>query len=176
VEANTTLTFHGGILGSKGRCVYWQQDLTLAYDIPTPKRAPEPRTLAETVDQRLGISLPSPFFLMADTLTMIFDGTEKKLISLDAYTNRALWRLSQHNAPPEVKGRGTLQIESPQEDDDRRSLQMTPRYEISHDEKWVRIVLNDVLPEAHYEVARNLVVGLAHYSGPRNLDSERGHL
>lgn len=55
-----------------------------------------------------------------------------------------------------------LQIEGLLEDDNRYSMQVAPRYEISPDETWLRVVLTDETSATYYEVAHHLLVGLAH--------------
>lgn len=56
-----------------------------------------PRTLADEIDDRLGLDrAPPSFFVVADTLTLVFTGAPYTLVSLDAYTNERLasWHAS----------------------------------------------------------------------------------
>lgn len=150
-----------GKIGIVGRCLYREGDLTLLYDVsphlPVLRSAP---TLAEAVEGRLGIRQKPQFFVIADTLTLTFEGADRKLRSLDAYTNKALWKICPIRNVPSVESSGTLHLEQVPEGVDRCSLEFSPRYELSADGKWVRIVLSDEAPIAYYEIASNLLAGL----------------
>lgn len=155
------LEYRPGHTGT-GRAIYWQSDLTLEYRPEPVESAPVGyQSLAQRINRDLGIepSDAARVLLVADTLTLVFGDVDRRLISLDAFTNRRLWLPSQAMLP-EVKGHGSLHLLGQLEDEFRQSLGVIPEYEINVKDSWIRIVLcrRDVL--LHYLVADNLVVGL----------------
>jgi len=74
-----------------GHAVYRRAEYALLYEadaVATDLSAP--RTLADEIDDHLGLDrAPPSFFVVADTLTLVFTGAPYTLVSLDAYTNSA---------------------------------------------------------------------------------------
>lgn len=155
------LAFCYSDIGADGYCIYRKEDFSLQYEVK--KEEPffdSSSILAENLDIRFGIRLPSYFYLNIDTLTLVFGGHQKKLVSLDAYTNIALWQQNSQLNLPNIVDRGSLSICNIPEEEDRYCLEGKLRYEFSSDKQCVRIVWQEEVARVHYEVANNLVVGL----------------
>lgn len=156
-----TLKFIPGHLVVEGAGVYKSADMTLEYVAPAPpSRISDPPKMADVIDQEFGLGGREDFLLIAGTLTLTFSGVDRRLIGLDAYTNRQLWSIREPQSSPEVTDRGRLVAELGSPEDDRYSMQSVPKYEVASDRRWVRIVLADQGAHSYCEVARNLVVGL----------------
>ncbi len=158
-DMSIELKFFPNTTESQGQCVYHQDDLTLSYEQETgDAEFRVSRNLSETLEQTFAIRKVTPTFLIADTLTLTFDGAERKLVALDAYTNRSLWKPSVFNALPNVNARGSLYVNDPLHID-HYSLNITPSYEESICQKWVRIVLDDAIPTFYCHIGHNLIAG-----------------
>lgn len=133
-----------GDLAAEGRCVYRSQDYSLTYEIA-----------------QLDPPSVRPYYVMADTLTLVFRGTDTKMNSLDSYTNRDLWSEDPLLKLPAISARGALLLAGISPGEYRYTLPDKPHYFLGKREGWVRIVLCDEASEGHFEIGRNLLVGLA---------------
>jgi hypothetical protein len=157
-----TLKFIPGRLAVEGAGVYKSADMTLEYVAPAPPpEVSNPPKMSDVIDQEFGLVRHGDFLLIADTLTLTFSGMDRRLVGLDAYTNRQLWSIRGSQPSPEVTDRGKLVVaELGSLEDDRYPIQSVPKYEVASDDRWVRIVLADESADSYFEVACNFVVGL----------------
>ncbi|HSL56062.1 MAG TPA: hypothetical protein VK868_16780 [Pyrinomonadaceae bacterium] len=98
--------------------------------------------------------------LIADTLTLTFGGSDHHLSGLDAYSNKNTWKVSKIRELPSIEGRGLLVVDPANFEHDRLALDLTPSYEQSRHQEWVRIVFREDETASHFEVAKNLMAGL----------------
>lgn len=133
--------------------------LECEFHLPSPKH-PELGKLADSINKQFDLGKPAELLLIADTLTLTFDGSDHHLAGLDAYTNKQLWRISPKKNLPSIEGRGLLLMEPFRFDADRVSLDVTPHYEIAENQNWIRVILDEVETAFHYQVATNLLVGV----------------
>lgn len=155
------LKFCQGILLAKGRCAYQADEFSLVYETSEPPDDnSNPRILADVLNKQFGMVKPTVLLLIADTLTLTFSGNDRHLSSLDAYTNSRLWTVSSLAQIPKISGQGRLLAEIDSVESDCYSLGLIPKYEVASNKEWVRVLLSDEIPDAHYEVASDLVIGL----------------
>jgi len=158
---HVAFAFHRGPLGGLGRCVYRRADHALVYkaDAVAPNLSAS-RTLADEIDDRLRIDhAPPSFFVVADTLTLVFTGAPYTLVSFDAYTNERLWAPRDQPFVPSLDGEGDLRLVTGP-DVGHAALTVHPHYETVPDRSWVRIILSNEPAEGRYLVGRDLVIGL----------------
>ncbi len=154
--------FHRGPLGRSGRCVYRRADHALVYeaDAIAPNLS-VPRTLTDEIDDRLSIRhAPPSFYVVADTLTLVFTGDPYTLVSFDAYTNERLWAPHDQPFAPSLNGEGDLRLVTGPDDVGHAALAVHPHYETVPDRSCVRIILSNKPAEGRYLVGRDLVIGL----------------
>ena len=141
-------------------CVYDATNMTLQCDFLVPSAEPQPQTLAESINKQFYLERHSDLLLIADTLTLTFSGSEHHLSGLDAYSNKSTWRVSKVPVLPNIEGRGLLVVDPALFEHDRFAIDLTPSYEQSRHQEWVRIVFREDETASHFEVAKNLMTGL----------------
>jgi len=159
---SVAFAFHRGPLGSLGHGVYRRADYALFYEADAVATNPSaPRTLADEIDDRLAIDYTPPsFFVVADTLTLVFTGDPYTLVSVDAYTNEHLWTPCDQPFVPSLEGEGELRLVTGPDDDGHAALAVHPHYEAVPDRSCVRIILSNEPAEGRYLVGRDLAIGL----------------
>jgi hypothetical protein len=135
--------------------------MTLEYEsnISQPENSKLP-SLADAINQEFQLNRPEELLVIADTLTLTFNGNDYHLSTLDAYTNKHVWKVSSTHNVPAIKGKGLLLAEPSSFEDGRCIFNSIPKYEIAPNQSWVRVVLREVDSDEHYEVASTLVIGL----------------
>lgn len=98
------------------------------------------------------------FYVMADTLTLVFDSQGGVFIGFDSYTNKEKWKPTDDLAPAAID-MGSLVATVPK-DDDRIDLGMTPFYEFSESTRCLRILIRKDENIKHYIVGPNLMSGI----------------
>lgn len=146
---------------SRGLCSYNNSDLTLSYELMDRSvENPASQKLSEQINQTYGIDTVSPILIIADTLTLVFASPGRALVSLDAYTNNALWEENSLPSLPIPISQGSLCVENCNESD-RYTLSISPKYEVSPNSDWVRVSLSDPKFSKYYDIGSNLRVGLS---------------
>jgi hypothetical protein len=158
---NGVFHFERGALGTNGHCVYRRSEFSLEYVLSEPRKRPShPRDLAEWIDRSRGIDNPRRFLLIGDTLTLVFEGSDFRLTSLDAYTNIAKWERTEEEQPPEGHDTGALILQGVPSDTDRWALKTGPVYEFSEKSRWLRVSFEKCARTACYQVGSDLLVRL----------------
>jgi hypothetical protein len=127
-----------------GFCVYNANDYSLEYEIYTEQK----KTMCRKI------------LLIYDTLTVVFDATSRKFISLDDYTNIDQWQKKDFIHLPEIDCTGTLIIEDGFEDDDRYSYRIRPFYNYSKDIINIILIDKDIPFSKFCTISDNLIVGI----------------
>jgi hypothetical protein len=153
--------FEKGPLGTKGSCVYRSDEFSLEYVVSEPRdQIRDPRDLAELIDRSRGIDVPRRLLVISDTLTVVFEGPDCKLTSLDAYTNIAKWQRTEQERPPEPRDMGAIMLEGVPGDTDRLTLDRSPVYEFSEKSRWLRISFEGSEATTCCQVGSDLLVRL----------------
>lgn len=157
------LKFEPNQTKNKSWCVYRKKDLNLQCEIQWQAEvfSESMPTLAEEINAKFKVRHNSNFYLIADTLTLKFEGVERRLSSIDVYTNIELWKKMESHDFPIIADQGAVVVYNLPEDEDRYSIATQPHYEFDQNKRWVRIILQDGLAKAYYEVAHSLVIGLS---------------
>jgi hypothetical protein len=93
---------------------------------------------------------------MAETLTLSFGARDGRLLSLDAYTNSALW--DSWTEAKQLRGEsGALVLLEPI--DDRVTLDVVPSYRFREGDSTLLIGLGAVASE-HFQIGQDLFVGI----------------
>lgn len=141
-------------------CVYNAADMSIQCEILVPSAEQPRQTLAESLDKQFYLERRSDLLLIADTLTLTFSGSDHQLSGLDAYSNKNTWKVSKTRELPSIEGRGFLVVDPASFKHGRLALDLTPLYEQSRHQEWVRIVFREDETASHFEVAKNLMAGL----------------
>ena len=153
-----TVSFQSGIAAAASRALYRKNDLSLDYRHQQVCSLP-PDRLADAIDATLGVSRHANYFVIADTMVILFAGGDRELIGVEAYTNWERW-LPHKLTPPKVSGQGRVCL-SDLLPDDRIDLGVVPKYAYSIATRALRISLvTDQDDVSYYRVSDHLVVGL----------------
>lgn len=136
--------------------VYRRSEFGLAYDASAITPGFDRKNLSLTIDQQFGIAA-GHVFVIADTLTLVFSARDGRFLSLDAYTNDALWARANKTKPSNGDA-GALVLA--QTVDDRISLDIVPAYTFNERESTLYIGLGSQASR-YFDVGQGLFVGLA---------------
>ena len=142
------------------RAVYRRSELALEYAREPTPAAPERSGIQANVDAALGITSPK-WLAIADTLVMVFSGSDASLTAFDAYTNIDMWTRTTELATPEVVGGGTVRLSEPPSDTDRIDMGVVPSFQYSERQARLRIDFGRQRHGIrHYAVSDYLIVGI----------------
>lgn len=139
-----------------GKPVYRRTEFGLVYDAEEKPLGDERTALSEKLDERFGIDLSPHVFVSADTLTLVFRRRDGRFLSLDAYTNDALW--ARQPGPPASSAAGALVLAERIEE--RVSLDVVPTYSLDVATSTLRICLGG-RGSRYFKVGDDLFVGLS---------------
>lgn len=142
-----------------GYCVYHRASFSLEFKGSLKPALREKKVLPEMLDEKFGCIKSDKYFVIADTLTLVFAGASKNLVSLDAYTNCNMWLESQNEELPSVIASGSLSICNEPEFSDRIDLKCSPIFQYSELGRWIKISLHKGNSQVYYSVGRNLLAG-----------------
>lgn len=148
------LEFHPGAIGA-ARAAYRKSDLGLQYE---KEGTPQDYSTRARVDSTFGIE-PVQWLGIADTLVMVFSGSDAELVSFDAYTNSGLWEHTTELAMPEVIGTGVVRLVGPPSDTDRIDMGVVPQFWYCERQSRLRIGFGRQVAQ-YYRVSECLIVGV----------------
>lgn len=152
--------FSPGDTEKRKDCVYRKDDLTLVYLVQPSitAKVEKPQSLSQKIDEQIFGLKENKFFVIAETLTIVFDRRTKRFLGLDAYTNMDRWKQVK-NMMPKIFSQGTLHISELPETADRLSVDVMPQYETNRKQGWMKIILSNHVGHNHYEIGEDLVMG-----------------
>lgn len=143
-----------------GEASYNEHDLALVYDVSIEAGTNfEPTLLADSIDVGLRISRSEDVLITVDMMTLVFDGAKFCLKSLDAYTNKALWKVSSKKVPI-ITNKGLLVVDPVSLENSEGTVDIELKYEFSPNFNWVRIRWLDEDSANFIQVGSNMIVGL----------------
>ncbi len=99
----------------------------------------------------------SSLLLIYDTLTIVFEEESRQFYSLDAYTNKDIWKHDRNLSFPQDCPEGILSILEGFEDDHIESFKFVP--EFYYNDNVVMIDINNH-DSKFYKIGENVIVGL----------------
>ncbi len=95
--------------------------------------------------------------LIFGTLTIVFDKKSKRFLSLDAYTNKEIWKIDRNLSFPQDCPEGVLSIQEGFKDDHIESFKFVPKFYYNDNVVMIDINNHD---SKFYKIGENVIVGL----------------
>ena len=135
----------------KGNCTYKTSDYYIEF-------------IPEKVNS---LNLSNEFYIIIDTITITTIGEDKKeFYSIDAYTNSEIWNIDNSIIGPIQYNTGTIIFNKILQDDDRISVNITPKYYYNKSKNILSIKLSEEKSSLFIKVSDCLFFGL--YRGNLN--------
>ncbi len=145
-------------LECKDDVTYRPNELSLSAEFIYPPSTHK-KNLSDLINKSFGMRTPN-FLIMCNFLTMIFDGEDHKLISFDDSTWSNPW-IPCNLGLPIVTSLGRCLVHSITIDDDRASIDSTPKYFFDEPKKILKIILLEVENQKFYQISQNVIIGIA---------------